>query len=78
MYQSVERLQAGEQIDELPGNKAAYNFMPKEAVDTIRKGAGLGMAQGLVDLALDDKSLNCRFPEITPLNIRDFFSKYRK
>ncbi|GJN73943.1 hypothetical protein PLICBS_008027 [Purpureocillium lilacinum] len=78
VYQSVERLQAGEQIDELPGNKAAYNFMPKEAVDTIRKGAGLGMAQGLVDLALDDKSLNRRFPEITPLNIREFFSKYRK
>ena len=52
--------------------------MPKEAVDTIRKGAGLGMAQGLVDLALDDKSLNRRFPEITPLNIREFFSKYRK
>ena len=73
----MERLQAGD-IAELPSNVPLYNFVPKEMVQAIRTGAGLGMAQGLVDLTLDEKSLNRRFPELTPMTAKEFFSKYRK
>lgn len=72
---NLDRLQAGD-IPELPCDVHVQRFVPKEMITGIRQGAGMGMATGWMNFQNDDDTLNHRHPDIEPMSVKHFFSKY--
>lgn len=74
-YVSLDKFQAGD-IPELPCDVHVQQFVPKEMIMGIRQGAGMAMAAGWMNFKDGDDTLNNQHPDIKPLSVAQFFSKY--
>ncbi|KAH8589852.1 nmrA-like family protein [Bisporella sp. PMI_857] len=72
-YDSTEKLGSG-QSTELPGQAAAYNFLPREVVQSFASTFGLWFEEGAFNLK-PTKTLNDQFPEITTIKVKDILTK---
>ncbi|KAL6230070.1 hypothetical protein BDW75DRAFT_234693 [Aspergillus navahoensis] len=68
-HDSEEMLKSSK-ITELPSHSASYSFLPKEKLQAILSAFGRWTIAGDFDMP-EEGSLNQRFPEIKPRNVRD-------
>ncbi|CAG9942748.1 unnamed protein product [Clonostachys rosea f. rosea IK726] len=74
VHDSVDDLKSGV-ITALPGQIAAYDFMPKQVFDMVMPILGLWFDEGAFDLENVPTTLNDKFPEIETIKAKDMIEQ---
>lgn len=73
VHDSLEDLRAGK-ISEIPAYLNVYDVLPKEFFLGMMAAFGVAMVTGVFDLG--DDTLNKKYPDIQPVKLDEFISKY--
>lgn len=73
VHDSLEDLRAGK-ITEIPAYLHVYDALPKEFFLQMMAAFGVAMVTGVFDLG--DDTLNKKYPDVQPVKMAEFISKY--